>query len=64
MLDVQFGGLGGVVVRVFIMPVGTMGMMCGLLMIAAFMLFGGTPMVLGRFFVVFRCFHVMFRCLL
>jgi len=60
MLGVQLAGLGGVVRRMMVMPVGDMGMMGGGHMIVVVMVLGGLTVMMGGLIVMLGGLAVMF----
>ena len=61
---VVLGGFLGVMLRLQMMTVRHVGVMAGLLVIARFVLFRGSAMVLRRMLVMFRGLTVMFGAFL
>lgn len=59
LVSMVFCGLGGVVLRMQMMAVGRVRMMRRLLVVTVLVMFGGSPVMLGRVFVVLRGFVMM-----
>ena len=62
-LDVQFGGFGGVVGCVVRVSLRGVGVVSGCLVITSLVMPGGFAMVHRRVLVVFRCFVMVLCCL-
>jgi hypothetical protein len=60
----MLGGFFGVVLGLYVMAVGQMRVVGGLLVIARFVVLGGNPVVLGSFFMMLGCLDMMFGGLL
>jgi hypothetical protein len=63
-LDVRLGGLGGVMVSVFIVPVRSMRVVGCPLVVASLVVLGRLPMVSCRVFMMFGCLYMMLGCFL
>lgn len=63
MLDVQFGGFGGVVRGVMQVALRRVRVVCGDLVVTCLMVPSGFAMVLGCLLVVLRGFEMMLCCL-
>ena len=61
-LDVGLGGISSVVSCMGVVPVGHMGVMRRLLVVAGCMMFGGFPVMTGSVLMVLGCFRVVIGC--